>query len=141
MFLMQILSTYLRPGKILFKFKLTDRMETKRQKQIAELIKRNFSMVLMNEGPNIYGNEVMVSVTSVVMSSDLGLAKIYISIFNTDNKQEILLMMEENRHRLKQGLAQRIRKQIRRIPEIDVYLDDTLDEMYKLNQIFDKINP
>ena len=48
--------------------------------------------------------------------------------------------MEENRHRLKQSLAHRIRRHVRRIPEIDVYIDDTLDEMYKLNKMFDKIN-
>ena len=115
-------------------------METRRQKQVGELIKRNFSMVLMQEGRYIYGTDVMVSVTNVVMSSDLGIAKIYVSIFNADNKQEVLMEMEENRHRLKQLLAQRIRKQIRRVPEIHVYIDDTLDEMYRLNKLFDGLN-
>lgn len=114
-------------------------METRRQKQAAELIKRNFSLVLMQEGPFIYGREVMVSVTSVVMSPDLGLAKIYVSIYNTDNKHEVLVEMQQHRSRLKQLLSQRIRKHIRRMPDIDVYLDETLDEMSKLNNLFDRI--
>ncbi len=115
-------------------------METRRQKQVAELIKRNFSLVLMQEGPNIYGSEVMVSVTSVNMSPDLGLAKIYLSIYNSDNKQAVMMELEEHRTRLKQLLSHRIRKHIRRMPDIDVYMDDTLDEMAKLNALFDRIN-
>lgn len=115
-------------------------METKRQKQIAELVKRNFSMVLQQEGGYIYGPEVMVTVTSVKMSPDLTLAKIYLSVFNTDNKQAAILELEEHIARLRQSLGNRIRKQIRRIPDINLYLDDTLDEMYRLNALFDRLH-
>lgn len=115
-------------------------METKRQKQVAELVKRNFSMVLQQEGGYIYGAEVMVTVTSVKMSPDLTLAKIYLSVFNTDNKQAAILELEEHIARLRQSLGNRIRKQIRRIPDINLYLDDTLDEMYRLNALFDRLH-
>ena len=115
-------------------------METKRQKQVAELVKRNFSMVLQQEGGYIYGPEVMVTVTSVKMSPDMTLAKIYLSVFNTDNKQAAILELEEHIARLRQSLGNRIRKQIRRIPDINLYLDDTLDEMYRLNALFDRLH-
>ncbi len=115
-------------------------METKRQKQVAEVVKRNFSMVLQQEGSYIYGPEVMVTVTKVQMSPDLNLAKIYLSVFNTDNKQAAILEMEDNLHRLRQSLANRIRKQVRRIPDVNFYLDDTIDEMYRLQNLFKRLH-
>lgn len=114
-------------------------METKRQRQAAELVKRNFSLVLQQEGTYIYGPEPLVTVTGVKITPDLGLAKIYLSVFNTDNKQAVLLEMEEEVIRLRQALAHRIRKHIRRIPDISFFADDTLDEMYRVDHLFDKL--
>ena len=114
--------------------------ESKRQKQVAEVIKRNFGIVLQQEGGYIYGQEALVTVTSVKISPDLNQAKIYISIYNTDNKQAILLQMEEEHHRLKSALAGRIRKHVRRIPDFQVYIDETLDEMYRMDELFNRIN-
>jgi len=73
------------------------------------------------------------------MSPDLGLAKIYLSIYNTENKQAVLLQMQESMHRLKQQLSVRIRKRVRRIPNIDVYMDETLDQIEHIDQLFDRI--
>ncbi len=115
-------------------------METKRQKQVAELIKRHFSMVLQKEGYTIYGNEVMVTVTQVRMSPDLSLAKIYLSIYNTENKQAVMMVMEENLYRLRQSLVARIRKHVRRIPDINLYMDETIDEMYRLDALFKRLH-
>lgn len=124
--------------KLLFSFTIT--MESIRQKQIAELIRRNFSTVLSEEGKYIYGQKVLVTVTTVKMSSDLQLAKIYLSIYNTENKQEPILELEEQYHRLKQSLYSKIKKQMRVMPEFKLYLDDTLDEVYKMDDLFKKIN-
>lgn len=114
-------------------------METKRQKQAAELVKRNFSLVLQQEGSYIYGPEPLVTVTGVKITPDLSLAKIYLSVFNTENKQAVLLEMEEEIVRLRQSLAHRIRKHIRRIPEISFFADDTLDEMYRVDALFNRL--
>jgi ribosome-binding factor A len=114
-------------------------MESVRQKQVAELIKRNFSLVLQSEGSYIYGSSVLVTVTSVKLTPDFNLAKIYLSVFNTENKQEAMLEMENELPRLKQSLANRIRKQIRRMPDIQLFLDDTVDEMYRVSAMFDKL--
>lgn len=113
-------------------------MASKRQNQIAEMIKRNFSTVLQREGTYIYQG-AFVTVTAVIMSSDLGLAKIYVSVFNDDDKEMVLSKIQDNTHRLKQQLAARIRNKVRRMPSIHIYLDETLDEMYKLNNIFDEL--
>ena len=115
-------------------------METKRQKQVAEVVKRNFSMVLQQEGGYIYGSSILVTVTGVKMTPDFSMANIYLSIYNTENKQAVILELEDNHSRLRQALANRIRKHVRRVPDIAFYMDDTLDEMYRLNQLFDRLH-
>ena len=115
-------------------------MPSVRQKQVEELIKRNFGIILQNEGSYIYGTEPLVTVTQVKVSPDFGLAKIYLSVYNTETKQEVILEMEEQNNRLRQSLAHRVRKQMRKVPQINFYLDDTLDEMQRLNQLFNRIH-
>lgn len=114
-------------------------MDTKRQLQVAEMVKRHFSMVMMEEGAYIYGSGIMVTVTAVKMTPDLSMAKIYLSVFNTDNKQAVMLQLEDELSRLHQGLAVRLRKHLRRMPEISLFLDDTLDEMYRIDSMFDQL--
>ncbi len=114
-------------------------MASKRQLQVAELIKRNFGTVLQQEGIYIYG-EAFVTITSVILTPDLSMAKLYFSVFNTEDKNEVILLMRKNMHTLKQALVNRIRKHVRRIPELAFYEDETLDEMYRLNKLFDSLN-
>ncbi|MEN0047551.1 MAG: 30S ribosome-binding factor RbfA [Bacteroidota bacterium] len=114
-------------------------MKSKRQLQVAEQIKRNFGIILQQEGSYIYGVEVLVTVTSVKMSPDFGIAKIYLSVYNTEDKQSVVLLMEEQYPRLRQALGNRLRKHMRRIPELQFYLDDTLDEMYRLRELFGQL--
>lgn len=114
-------------------------MASKRQEQVAELIKRNFGIVLQQEGSYIYGG-AFVTVTQVQVTPDLSQAKLYVSVFNAEDKDAVLLMMERETKKLKRALAYRIKKHVRRIPDISIFLDDTLDEMYKLNDIFDNLD-
>lgn len=114
-------------------------MATKRQEQVAELIKRNMGLVLQQEGSYIYGAQPLVTVTTVKVSPDFNLAKIYLSVYNIDDKQTVILEMEENYSRIRQMLGNRIRRHIRRIPELEFFLDDTLDEMYRLNHLFNRL--
>jgi ribosome-binding factor A len=115
-------------------------METKRQLQVAEMVKRHFSMVLMEEGSYIYGRDVMVTITSVKMTPDLNMAKIYLSVFNTENKQAVMLMLEEEKGRLHQILARRLAKHMRRMPEVSFFIDETLDEMYRVEQLLEGLH-
>ncbi len=114
-------------------------MASKRNLQVAELIKRNMGTVFFNEGSYIYG-DVLVTVTNVKLTPDMGQANVYLSIYNTENKEGVLKLVEQQTHKLRQQLANRIKKHVRRIPVIHFYMDETLDEMYKLNTLFDKIN-
>jgi ribosome-binding factor A len=114
-------------------------MESIRQKQVAETVKRHFSIVLQQEANYMTSEPALITVTNVKMTPDLSIAKVYLSIYNTENKQETLLELEDNMSRLRQALGSRLRNHVRRIPELDLFIDDTLDEMYRLNALFDKL--
>ena len=93
----------------------------------------------MEEGRYIYGDEALVSVTNVMMSPDLRLAKIYLSIFNAQDKIEVLESLHHSIMPLKQNLVARIRKHVRFIPDIALFNDDLLDEMDNVNSLLDKL--
>ncbi len=113
---------------------------SKRQLQVAELIKRNFSVVLQQEGGYIYGSNILTTITNVKMSPDLGIASVYLSIYNTENKQEVILELENSYARLRQSLGNRLKRQLRRIPELQFFIDDTLDEIARIDALFDKLH-
>jgi len=110
-----------------------------RQEQVGELVRRNVGVVLQSEGSYIYGTTAFVTVTEVQMTSDLGIARVYLSIFGTEDKQSVILKIEDEYSRLRQAIGYRLRKHVRRIPEFQFYLDDTLDEMYRLREVFDEL--
>lgn len=112
-------------------------MHSKRQKQTAEVIRRHFGQVLLQEGSYIYG-DAFVTVTKVYVTPDISLAKIYLSVYNVSNKLAIVDKVNEHASQLKKNLAHRIRKHVRRIPEIDFYIDETLDEIYRVNKLLEK---
>lgn len=114
-------------------------MESIRQKQIGELLRRYFGMLLTEEGSNIYGRDKLVTVTSVKMTPDLLVAKIYVSVYGTENKQEVILQLEDSYPRLRQTLASKVGKQMRRVPELEFFLDDTVDEMYRVDALLNRV--
>jgi ribosome-binding factor A len=114
-------------------------MESKRQKQVGELIRRHFSMILMEEGSLIYGRDKLVTVTDVRMTPDLLTARVYISVYGTENKQEVILEMEEHLARLRHALGNRIGKSLRRVPQLAFFLDDTVDEMYRVEALLNRV--
>ena len=110
-------------------------MDSKRQLQIAKMIKRNFAPIFQEHGIYIYGS-AFVTVTSVKITPDMAQAKVYLSIFNADDKETVLKKVVNHTHLLKQALASRIKNQVRRIPSIFFYFDETIDEMYKVDTMF-----
>jgi len=112
-------------------------MKSKRQSQVGEMIRRSFSTILQAEGPYIYGHDKLVTVTGVDVTPDFAIAKVYLSIFNGDDKGEVVTQMQKATSKLRGRLAQRIGKKIRRLPELHFYLDETVDEMYRVNQLLD----
>ncbi|MEQ1746042.1 MAG: 30S ribosome-binding factor RbfA [Saprospiraceae bacterium] len=115
-------------------------METIRQKQVGELLRRFFGMILTEEGSLIYGRDKLVTVTGVKMSPDLLIAKVYISVYGTENKQEVILELEEHYPRLRQSLGNKVGKNMRRVPHMEFFLDDTVDEMYRVDALLNRVH-
>jgi len=110
-------------------------MLSKRQLQVAKIIQQNMGEVFQREGRNIFGR-AMVTVTSVWVSPDLGIARIYLSVFNAENKKGVLAMIEQNSYTVKKELVRRIRNKMRKMPELEFFLDETLDEVFKMETLF-----
>lgn len=115
-------------------------MESIRQKQVGELLRRYFGMILTEEGSLIYGRDKLVTVTGIKMTPDLLIAKVYISVYGTENKQEVILELEDNSPRLRQALLAKIGRQMRRMPQLEFFLDDTVDEMYRVEALLNRVN-
>ncbi|MFM7152678.1 MAG: 30S ribosome-binding factor RbfA, partial [Bacteroidota bacterium] len=115
-------------------------MESIRQKQVGELIRRFIAMILTEEGRNIYGSDKLVTVTDVKMTPDLLISKVYVSVYGVENKQEVILLLEDNLTRLRQALAAKVGKQMRRMPELEFHLDDTVDEMYRVSNLLNRVS-
>ena len=114
-------------------------MENKRQLQMAETVKRHFSEVLQREGYLIYGSGPLVTVTNVKISPDLSQATVYLSVYNVANKETVIESISHNASRLRQSLASRTRRHMRRVPYLEFHLDELLDEMEKVDNLFDRL--
>jgi ribosome-binding factor A len=112
--------------------------EGKRQKQIAGLIQEEINTIFQRLGLS-FMNGGMVSVSSVKVTPDLLEARIYLSIFQAADKKEVLKKIEDRHWEIKKELAARIKHQLRRIPELKIFLDDTLDHVFKMEELFTKI--
>lgn len=81
----------------------------------------------------------MVSIASVKMTPDLLEARIYLSLFQVKDRATAMKKIEERAWEIKRELAAAIKHQVRRIPLLQFYLDDTLDQVYKMEELFRKI--
>ncbi|MFN8287248.1 MAG: 30S ribosome-binding factor RbfA [Chitinophagales bacterium] len=113
-------------------------MDSRRQLKIASVIQEAFADILLRNGKSLYGN-AFVTVTKVKITSDLTLARFYLSIFNTQTPDEVVQRFDEHKFEIKRWLAERLRHDLRRIPEIEFFKDDTLDYVYHIEDVFQKI--
>lgn len=112
--------------------------ENKRQKQIGGLLNEELSAIFHRLGLNMVEGG-MVSISSVKVTPDLLEARVYISIFQADGNA-VLKRIEDRKWEIKKELASKIKQQLRRVPELKLFLDDTLDNVFKMEEIFKEIN-
>jgi ribosome-binding factor A len=102
-------------------------METQRQKKIAGVIQKDIVDILQRAAIDGGMRSILISVTKVSVTTDLSLAKVYLSIFPTTEAKELMEGIKSNQPLIKHELSQRTRNQMRRVPELLFYLDDSLD--------------
>lgn len=111
-------------------------METTRQQKISRLIQKELSEIFRLQTAKM-GN-VLVSVSAVRVSPDLGIAKGYLSIFPSEKGEEILKNINANTKTIRYELAQKVRFQLRKIPDLTFYLDDSLDYIENIDHLLHK---
>ena len=104
-----------------------EKQETPRQKKINTVLQQEIASLLQEAIRKGRIGNLMVSVTKVKVTSDLSLAKVYLSIFPNDKALEYFENLKENGFKLRHDLSQKMKNQLRRIPELNFYLDDSLD--------------
>ncbi|MFW2477040.1 MAG: 30S ribosome-binding factor RbfA [Sediminibacterium sp.] len=112
--------------------------EGKRQRQVAGAIQesmndifRRLNLAMIDGG--------MVSISSVKVTPDLLEARIYLSLFQVKDQKSVMKTIESRAWEIKKELADKMKHQLRRIPVLHYYLDDTLDYVFKMEELFKKI--
>ena len=101
--------------------------ETNRQKKIGGVIQRDLADVLQGHLRDAGRTGMIISVSKVKVTTDLSQAKAYLSVFPVKDKQEILGELNILKPKIKHELAQRTRNQLRRMPNLEFFIDDSLD--------------
>lgn len=112
--------------------------EGKRQKQIAGLLNEEMNIIFQRLGLNMIQGG-MVSISSVKVTPDLLEARFYLSFFQVKDVKSALQKIEDRHHEIKKELAAKVRHQLRSIPVLKFFQDDTLDHVFKMEELFKKI--
>lgn len=117
-------------------------METNRQKKIGTLLQNDLVDILQGEVRKNGISNLLISVSKVNVTSDLSIAKVFLSVFPSEKGEEILAGIKTNAPLIKHDLAQRVKNQLRKVPNLIFYIDDSLDYIEKIdNALAGKENP
>ena len=108
-------------------------MESNRQKKIAQIIQEDLAELFLRQASDSQKG-FLISVSDVKVTVDLGIAKIYLSIFPQSFREPIMKEIEENKPFYRNFVGQKMAKQVRSIPQLNFYLDTTLDDVEKLEK-------
>jgi len=108
-------------------------MEEKRLSKIGRLLQKELGELFRKQTAMTHGT--LISVSTVHVSPDLSIAKVYLSIFPSGKGKELLEAIEKNKKTLRYDLGQIVRTQLRRIPELVFYLDDSLDYVENIDKL------
>ena len=112
--------------------------ESKRQKQVAGVITKELNEIFLRMGFTMIEGG-MVSIASVKITPDLFEARVYLSFFQVKNNEAALESIKERASEIRGELGKRVRHQLRSIPQLTFYIDDTLDYVFKIEKLLDEI--
>ena len=112
--------------------------ESKRQKQVAGLINKELSDIFLRLGLSMVDGG-MISISKVTITPDLFEARIYLSFFQITDSQAMLQKVKDKAWEIKRELTSRVRNQLRSMPQLTFFIDDTLDYVFKMEELFKSI--
>jgi ribosome-binding factor A len=114
-------------------------MESKRQQKFAGVIQQDLAAIFQREGMNYLPN-TLVTITKVRVTPDLAIARIFLSFFGNTNLQLALQTIKSHASEIRYKLGARIKDQVRIIPQLEFFVDDTSEYVERMDKIFEKIN-
>ncbi|MCL2501862.1 MAG: 30S ribosome-binding factor RbfA [Bacteroidales bacterium] len=111
-----------------------EQQESTRQLKVGRQLQRDLAQILQQQGMSAY-HGAMITVTSVRMSPDLALAKVWVSIFPTARASEVLELLKKHGKMIRGALGRRIAKQVRIVPELIFLVDDSLDYVERIDAL------
>ena len=111
-------------------------MQETRQNRICRLLQKELSLIFQSQTRAMRG--VMVSVTRVRVSPDLSICTAYLSIFPSEKSEELLQNIKRNTSQIRYELGTRVRNQLRIIPELRFFIDDSLDYIERIDELLQK---
>jgi ribosome-binding factor A len=109
-------------------------METNRQKKIGALLQNDLVDILQGEIRKNNISNLIISISKVEVPTDLSIARVHLSIFPSEKAAELLTAIKSNTPLIKHALAQRVKQQLRKVPNLVFYIDDSLDYIEKIDQ-------
>jgi ribosome-binding factor A len=109
-------------------------MEGTRLVKISRQIQKDLGEIFQRQSAALFQGK-MITVTTVRVTPDLGLAKVYVSIFPTENRETVLELVKHHSKSIRFELGQRIRNQMRIVPELTFYIDDSLDYIEHIDRL------
>lgn len=111
-------------------------METTRQAKISRLLQKELSEIFRQQTAKTHGT--IVSVSQVRVSPDLSIARVYLSVFPSEKAQEVMDSIQASSKTIRYELAQKVRFQLRKTPELSFYLDDSIDYLENIDNLLAK---
>ena len=112
-------------------------MDSVRQQKVNKLVAKELAEIFRSEARSLFGG-ALITVTQVRVSPDLGTAKVYLSIFAPKDKQAIFRLVESQNHVVRRKLGFAVGKQLRIVPELSFFIDDSLDYAMKIDELLKK---
>ena len=114
-----------------------DKPASTRQLKVARELQRDLAEIIRSKGMAVFGGS-MVTVSEVRISPDLSIAKVFVSIFPSSRQEEVMKVLKENTRVLRGELGRKVASQLRIVPELDFFLDTTLDYAEHINELLKK---
>ncbi|MCU0323950.1 MAG: 30S ribosome-binding factor RbfA [Spirosomaceae bacterium] len=113
--------------------------ESKRQKQVSKQLQKDLGEIFQREMRNVF-NGAFVTITDIKVTADLSIARVYLSFLLAKDKEGLLSDIRENTKTIRTQLAARIRHQMRIVPDLQFYIDDTAEYAEKIENLFATIH-
>lgn len=113
-------------------------MESKRQQKFARVIQKDLGEIFQREG-NTYLPNAMITVTKVRATPDLGIVRVFLSFFNAGNVEEAIKTIREKTGEIRYTLGKRIKDQVKGVPQLEFFVDDTNEYVDRMDKIFSGI--